>query len=257
MRDSTGRRSETESYSGRYTGSRIPQGKPNSIAIDATVRAAARNGSVTPDGNLSIRDTDIMEKVYQRRTGVTIIFLVDASGSMGARKRMSAVKGAMLSILTDAYQKRDRVALVSFRGPGAEVLVPPTNSVELAKRRMEVMPTGGKTPLAQGLTVAERLMTNERVKRPKDLYLLVVVSDGRGNIPLMKDNDPTEDSVKVCASIREKGFRSLFLDTEQGMIKLGLGRKMSEALGAKYMKLDDIGSDAISRAAKNAYTGVK
>ena len=105
MRDSTGRRSETESYSGRYTGSRAPHGKPRSIAIDATVRTAARNGSVTEDGNLSIKDTDVMEKVYQRRTGVTIVFLVDASGSMGARKRMSAVKGAMLSILTDAYQK--------------------------------------------------------------------------------------------------------------------------------------------------------
>jgi magnesium chelatase subunit D len=252
VRDSTGRRSETESYSGRYTGSRAPHGKPRSIAIDATVRTAARNGSVTEDGNLSIKDTDVMEKVYQRRTGVTIVFLVDASGSMGARKRMSAVKGAMLSILTDAYQKRDRVALVSFRGPGAEILVPPTNSVELAKRRMEVMPTGGKTPLAKGLAVAERLLMNERVKRPKDLYLLVVVSDGRGNIPLIKDNDPTDDSLKMCISIRENRFRSLFLDTEQGMIKLGLGKKMSDALGAKYMKLDDIGSDAISKAAKNA-----
>lgn len=252
MRDSTGRRSETESYSGRYVGSRIPHGKPNSIAIDATVRTAARNGSVLPDGTLSIKESDVMEKVYQRRTGVTIVFLVDASGSMGAKKRMSAVKGAMLSILTDAYQKRDRVALVSFRGPGAEVLVPPTNSVELAKRRMEVMPTGGKTPLAKGLTVAERLMINERVKRPKDLYLLVVVSDGRGNIPLVKDNDPTDDSLKICASIRDNGFRSLFLDTEQGMIKLGLAKKMADVLDAKYMKLDDIGSDAISKATKNA-----
>ena len=251
MRDSTGRRSETESYSGRYVGSRIPQGKPNSIAIDATVRTAARNGSVS-DGVLSIKDTDVMEKVYQRRTGVTIVFLVDASGSMGAKKRMSAVKGAMLSILTDAYQKRDRVALVSFRGPGAEIIVPPTNSVELAKRKMEIMPTGGKTPLAKGLMVAGRLMANERVKRPKDLYLLVVISDGRGNIPLTDGNDPTDDSVRMCASIRENGFRSLFLDTEQGMVRLGLARKMSEALGSKYMKLDDIGSDAISRAAKNA-----
>lgn len=252
MRDSTGRRSETESYSGRYTGSRIPHGKPNSIAVDATVRAAARNGSVADDGSLSIKSTDVMEKVYQRRTGVTIVFLVDASGSMGAKKRMSAVKGAMLSILTDAYQKRDRVALVTFRGPGAEILVPPTNSVELAKKRMEIMPTGGKTPLAKGLAVAERLMLNERVKRPKDLYLLVVISDGRGNIPLVKDNDPTEDCLRMCTSIRENRFRTLFLDSEQGMIKLGLAKKMADALDAKYMKLDDIGSDAISRATKNA-----
>lgn len=252
MRDSTGRRSETESYSGRYTGSRVPQGKPNSIAIDATVRSAARNGSVSSDGSLRIKESDVMEKVYQRRTGVTIVFLVDASGSMGARKRMSAVKGAMLSILTDAYQKRDRVALVAFRGPGAEILVPPTNSVELAKKRMEVMPTGGKTPLAKGFAVAERLMLNERTKRPKDMYLLVVLSDGRGNVPLRKDDDPTEDSLRMCASIRENRFKSLFLDTEQGMVKLGLAKRMADALGAKYMKLDDIGSDAISRMAKNA-----
>ena len=251
MRDSTGRRSETESYSGRYVGSRIPKGRPNSIAVDATVRAAARNGSVGPDGTLEIRESDVMEKVYQRRTGVTIVFLVDASGSMGARRRMSAVKGAMLSILTDAYQKRDRVSLVTFRDRGAQVLVPPTNSVELAKKRMELMPTGGKTPLAHGLMTADRLIRTEMIKRPKDLYLLVVVSDGRGNVPLY-GKDATKYCISVCASISESGARSLFLDTEQGLVRLGLAHRLADAMGAKYMKLDDIGSDAISMAARNA-----
>lgn len=250
MRDSTGRRSETESTSGRYGGSKSPTGKPTSVAIDATIRQAALNGSVE-NGELRIRETDVMEKMYIRRTGVTIVFLVDASGSMGARRRMTAVKGAMLSILTDAYQKRDRVSLVSFRASGAEILVPPTNSVDLAKKRMEVMPTGGKTPLAKGLMVAERLICNERMKRPKDLYLLVILSDGRGNVSL-SGGDPTEDCVRMCTSIRENGIRSLFLDTEQGMIKLGLAKRLSDALEAKYMKLDDIGSDAISNATKRA-----
>ena len=247
MRDSSGRRWETESYSGKQVGSRIPNGKPTSLSVDATIKAAALSGNIS-NGNISVEESDIRERVFERKTGVTILFLVDASGSMGARRRMSAVKGAMLSILTDAYQKRDRVGLVTFRGNRAEVLVPPTNSVELAKKRMELMPTGGKTPLAHGLYLAEKTILNEMNRRPNDIYLLTVISDGKGNVPLTDDS--SEDIRRISADIVDKNIHCLVLDTETGMIKLGMARKLADQLGARYMRLEDIGSESIKNAAR-------
>ncbi|MFA5238063.1 MAG: magnesium chelatase subunit D family protein, partial [Methanoregula sp.] len=151
-REGNGRRSVTESRDGKYVGCRIPETPGPDIALDATIRAAAphqleRTGSLA----IKIETSDLREKVRERKMGNTVLFVVDASGSMGAQQRMTAVKGAILSLLIDAYQKRDRVGLVVFRGQGAEVLLPPTSSVELARKYMQTLPVGGKTPLAHGL----------------------------------------------------------------------------------------------------------
>ena len=166
-REGSGRRSVTESRDGKYVRSRIPETIGMDIALDATIRAAAphqmgRKGSLA----VKIEASDLREKVRERKMGNTVLFVVDASGSMGAQQRMTAVKGAILSLLIDAYQKRDRVGLVVFRGQTAEVLLPPTSSVELARKYMQHLPVGGKTPLAQGLSKAFEVIQREKMINP-------------------------------------------------------------------------------------------
>ena len=195
-RQSSGRRATTVSGSsaGRYVRAQVPQGNVTDLALDATLRAAAphqqrRKGSV-PDAAgaetpaVIIEPWDVREKVRETKTGSLILFIVDASGSMGAQRRMVAVKGAVLSLLLDAYQRRDRVALISFRGTGAELLLPPTNSVDLAQLYLQDMPTGGRTPLSRGLYLALETLETERLKDRNVLPLVVLLSDGRANVSL-------------------------------------------------------------------------
>lgn len=252
MRESTGRRAVTESTSGRYIGSRMPRGEPRSIALDATLRAAAPHQK-TRDGGmaLNIEKSDIREKVHERRTGCTILFAVDASGSMGARKRMSAVKGAMLSLLTDAYQKRDRVALISMRGSKAELLVPPTGSVETAERSMRNMPVGGKTPLSHGLLLSSEVLSRERARHPESKLLLVLMTDGRGNVSA-SGGKPMSEARAVASAIREGGIDCIVIDTEEGGLSLGMAKGLAEASGGKYIKLENLEGSAIAEVAKAA-----
>ena len=232
VRESSGRRRETVSDTGRYTDYRVPSGRPSSIAIDATVRAAAANSS---DGHLTIRTEDIREKIRTRKSGNLIVFDVDASGSMGAERRMSLVKSAILSLLTDAYQKRDRVCLVTFRGKDAEVTVPPTNSTELAKERMKDVEIGGRTPISAGLETSMEVIRHETFKDRTLRPILVIVSDGRANSGLVKD-----DLDRLCASISREDIDTVVLDSESGFIKLGMAKHLSESLGARYMELEAI-----------------
>ena len=245
VRDSSGRRSETESENGRYVGYRIPSGKPRSIAVDATIRAAAAHHA--PGTEFEIRESDVREKVRERKTGNLIVFTVDASGSMGAEQRMSAVKGAVASILTDAYQKRDRVAVVVFRGRGSEIVVPPTNSIVLAKERMDSIPTGGKTPLADALDRSHSLIMRELSKDKRIKPLLVVVSDGRGNVPCLTDR-PMDDTRTMAARIAEEGYPSVVIDSETGFVKLGLAQRLADSMNAKYIKLDDLRAESLTDA---------
>ncbi|UAL07012.1 MAG: putative cobaltochelatase [Candidatus Methanogranum gryphiswaldense] len=248
VRDSGGRRTETESNNGRYVGYRMPRGKPTSIALDATLRAAALHQSKN-DSNmaLKIESQDIREKVKERKMGNLIVFVVDASGSMGAQQRMIAVKGAISSLLTDAYQKRDRVSLIVFRGTTAEIVLPPTNSIVLAKKSMDEIPTGGKTPLGDGLIKAHELITKEQSKDPKIRPMMVVVSDGRGNVS-RSDAKPMDEISSICLSIRECGYPSLVLDSEMGMLTLGFAKKLADKMDAKYLKLEDLRADTVSNA---------
>ena len=245
VRDSSGRRTETESDNGRYVGYRIPAGKPSSIAIDATIRAAAAHH--TPGTEFTIRDSDVREKVRERKIGNLIVFAVDASGSMGAEQRMTAAKGAIASILTDAYQKRDRVAMVVFRGKEAEIVLPPTNSIVLAKERTDVIPTGGKTPLADALDKSHSLIMRELSKDKRIKPLLIVISDGRGNVSCY-GGKPAEDTRQAAGMIAEAGYPAMVIDSETGFLKLGLAKKLADDMHCRYVALDDLRADSIMDA---------
>lgn len=251
MRDSSGRRSESESDQGRYVGSRRPAGRPRSIAVDATIRAAAPHQIARGGEGFIVEESDVMEKIREDKVGSTTLFVVDASGSMGARKRMSAAKGAVLSLLIDAYQKRDRVGLISFRGNKATLLVPPTNSIDLAKRNMDVMPTGGKTPLSDALMTAFRTFEKEIKQHPKDRMSMILISDGKGNVG-MSSMRPLEEAVMIAGEIKSLNISSLVLDTEESAVSLGFAKKVADALGGRYMRLSDIESSSILDAKKGA-----
>jgi magnesium chelatase subunit D len=262
-RRSTGRRATTVSGSsiGRYVRAQIPPGPPSDLALDATLRAAAphqqrRRSSL--DGETRTRfliePWDIREKVRETQTGSLILFVVDASGSMGAQRRMVAVKGAILSLLLDAYQRRDRVALISFRGTRADLLLPPTNSVELAQVYLQEMPTGGRTPLSRGLYLALEVLETERLKDRDTLPLLVLLSDGRANVALDPGAASRADAAGEARSLAglylEKHISAVVVDTELGFIRLGLVQPIAEAMGARYIKLDDLRADRLADAVR-------
>ena len=262
-RRATGRRATTVSDSsvGRYTSSRIPQGKASDLAIDATLRAAAphqkRRKSQVVSSNDSkkffIERWDLREKIRETQTGSLILFVVDASGSMGAQRRMVAVKGAVLSLLLDAYQRRDRVALISFRGTRADLLLPPTNSVDLAEMYLRDMPTGGRTPLSNGLYTALELLETERLKDRETLPMLVLLSDGRSNVAMSTGDfsNPMEETNSMAALIEEKKIQSIVIDTELDFLKFGLAREVSNRMGAKYLKLEELRSDSLTEAVRH------
>ena len=249
-REGNGRRSVTESRDGKYVRSRIPTTIGPDIALDATIRAAAphqhgREGILA----VKIEMSDVREKVRERRMGNTVLFVVDASGSMGAQQRMIAVKGAILSLLIDAYQKRDRVGLVVFRGQTAEVLLPPTSSVELARKCMQQLPVGGKTPLAQGLSRAFEVLQREKMINQHTIPRLILISDGKANVGT-GSGSPFDDAKEVAQAIREAGISSFVIDSEKGFIAFGLARTLSQEMGAKYLKLEDLQADQIAEVVK-------
>ncbi len=216
-----------------------PRSRPvRDVALGATLRAAAvRIAGGGPGLDVRVQPADLRVRLRRARVGNLVLFVVDASGSMAARKRMVAVKGAVLGLLLEAYQKRDRVGLVAFRGQGAELLVPPTNSVELAERRLRRLPTGGRTPLAAGLALAEQLLARRWNGREAPEPLLVLVTDGRANV----GEDPTIPARRLAAL----GVPGLVLDSEQGFVKLGKARELAEALGALHVPLDELSPGSI------------
>jgi len=184
-----------------------------------------------------VRPGDLREKVREGREGNLILFLVDASGSMAARSRMSAVKGAVLSLLADAYQRRDKVGLVSFRGDSAQLLLPPTSSVELATPRLKDLPTGGRTPLAAGLEKAAEVLERERLRDAGRRPLLVLLTDGR----VTAGPDPH----RTAAGLRSMGVASVVVDTEEGYVRLGMAEGVADSLGARCLRLDGLRADSL------------
>ena len=267
-RRSSGRRVTTVSGTsvGRYVAARVPEGPVADLALDATLRAAApyqesRRQTGTPNSAaLLIEPWDVREKVRETHTGSLILFVVDASGSMGAQRRMVAVKGAVMSLLLDAYQRRDRVGLIAFRGTGAELLLPPTGSVEMAQWCLQEMPTGGRTPLARALYVAMETLETERLKDRDVLPLLVVLSDGRANVALSGDQltqlasaDPeVRDLAQMIADAK---IPAVVVDTEQDFIKLALAQGIADAMSARYIKLDDLAADSLADAVRRELPG--
>ena len=273
-RTTSGRRARTvsDSASGRYVGSEVPQDKASDLALDATLRAAAPHQvrRRAPDtGMLPVEDDgpafliepwDVREKVRESKTGSLILFVVDASGSMGAQRRMVAVKGAILSLLLDAYQRRDKVGLIAFRGTTAKVLLPPTSSVDLAQLRLNEMPTGGRTPLSHGLLMALQVVEAEKMKERNVIPLLVVMSDGRANVAMGRpdafpqsgglsgNNLPMAQAIAIASTIKEQRIPSVVIDTETGFLRLGLVGPLAEAMDAPCIKLEDLQSDSLADA---------
>ncbi|MFF8509097.1 putative cobaltochelatase [Streptomyces sp. NPDC015492] len=240
-----GRRSRARTEHGRTTGSTRPRGALTKLHLAATVQAAAPHqrarGRTGP--GLVVRRDDLRQATREGREGNLVLFAVDASGSMAARQRMSAVKGAVLSLLLDAYQRRDKVGLVTFRGREAEVALPPTSSVDAAAARLEKLPTGGRTPLSAGLLKAHDVLRVERLRDPSRRPLLVVVTDGRAT---GGGADPVALAARAARLHAADGIASVVVDCETGPVRLGLAGQLARELGGTAVTLDELRADAIA-----------
>lgn len=236
---------------GRYIQPRIPSGTISDIAFDATIRAAAPYQQTRPKGEMAITLAvgDLRVRERERKTGRTILFVVDSSGSMGIGKRMTAVKGAILSLLRDAYVNRDRVALISFRGTDAEVLLQPTRSGAVARRRLEDLPTGGLTPLSLGIQETAGLIRKIGRKDVHDEPLVVFISDGRANYSL-SGADPIAEAFAAAAMARKERARFLVIDAEYGYPRFGLAGDLAERLGGRCARLESLSGGAIADLVK-------
>lgn len=244
-RERAGRSTQTLSEKrGRYAGYEVSKGWRD-VALDATIREAAVHQRSRHGSSLAIviKEEDIRRKIRRKNTSVACCFVVDASGSMGAMRRMESVKGAVLSMLTDAYVRRDRVAMVAFRGNGAEVLLPMTSSVELALSCLKELPTGGKTPLASGLETGVRVLEAVRRKDRDAVPLLVLISDGRANVSM--GGNTREEIAALAEHLCETGIHTLVIDTECGSFGLGYCMDIAEHSGGQYYRLDDLSADAL------------
>ena len=252
VKKGNGRRSAALSNDkrGKHVSDRIPNEPTSDIALSATIRAAAPNQKYREKGDMAIaiETSDIREKKRVRKIGNTIVFVVDSSGSMGVSQRMKETKAAIISLLIDAYQKRDKVALVVFKQNSAELILPPTSSVELAKKQLEHIPTGGKSPLNHGLMTGFQCIMAELKKHKECKPLLVLISDGRVNVSINKDMNPTEEANQIALQIKQKQIDSLVIDTEKGFVRLGKLQAIADTMGAKYLKIEDLKAESIVSA---------
>lgn len=256
FRQGSGRRSKTRSGTNRgrcVSFTQTPSPKQHDLALDATLRAAAPYQCFRShaDCAVAIRESDLRYKVRENHVGATIVFVVDASGSMGARSRMKAAKEAVLSMLLDSYQKRDRIGLVAFRKQGAQTLLDITASVDLAQKRLQGLPTGGRTPLAAGLYQAWQLLRARRLKDPEMFPVVVLVTDGRANCPLWT-LDPVEDAIRAAGLLRQDGIRAIVVDTEKDFVSLHIARQIAQAMEADYYKVDQLRGEQLRTIVKGS-----
>jgi magnesium chelatase subunit D len=249
-----GRRARGQTARGGVVAARAPEGAAvTDLALGATVTAAAvrralEQGTPRTPGESQpepLQRTDLRQAVREARTAHLVILVVDASGSMGSAQRMEAAKGAALSLLVDAYQRRDRVALVTFAGEEATVALRPTGSVEVARARLGDLPTGGRTPIAAGLRAALDVARTAARSDPGRRAVLVLVTDGRATAPLP---DPSGAALAAAAQVAHSGMEALVVDAEDGDVRLGLARSIAEAMGAIYVALPELAAEPLARA---------
>ena len=268
---------------GRYIKPMLPRGKVTRLAVDATMRAAApyqkprrlRNdakGSNASDRKVFIENSDVRVKRMARKAGSLIIFVCDASGSM-ALNRMNQAKGAAMSLLTEAYQSRDKICIIPFQGDFAEVLLPPTRSIAMARKRLETMPCGGGSPLAHALNVAVRTGLNAQKSGDIGKVVVILLSDGRANVPLSYASDEgpedperekpdraalKEEVLKTAGSLRSlNGFNLVVLDTENKFVSTGMAKEIASAAGGRYHYIPKAGEGAIANIANQALSDAK
>jgi magnesium chelatase subunit ChlD-like protein len=266
-RSSAGKRSttKTERKRGRYIKALPMKGKPEDLAFDATLRAAAvhqRQRKVEADAArasgvdqpglsnaLQLRKSDLRKKLRVRRAANLILFVVDASWSMAVAERMLATKGAIMSLLTDAYQRRDRVGLVVFQKSTATLVLPPTSSVDLAQRALRDIPVGGKTPLSAGLTLSFHVTMREKRLHPEVMPLMIILTDGAGNVS-MSNLPPQVEAHRIANQIRDEHIRSVVINMEHVAFDQGLARKLAEQMDARCLSLRELHAEALYEAVK-------
>jgi Mg-chelatase subunit ChlD len=216
------------------------------LAVAATARAAAVRRDADPDGPPVVA-ADLRNAVREQRVSALVVLTVDASASMHAARRIEAAKGAVVRLLLDAYQRRDRVAVVAFRGDDADVVLRPTGSVEVARARVAELESGGATPLAAGIDAARAVAEAATDHDP----VIVLVSDGRAT-SAPPGADPVAEAMAAARRVRGAGIASVVVDAEQGSARLGLAREVAHAMGASLVQLDELSADALAGAVRAA-----
>ncbi len=250
MRKHGGRRSRTRTNDkrGRYIQARNTPGNPYDLAFDATLRAAApfqrQRIELRKRVAFAIRPDDYMRKIRVRRAANLVLFLVDASWSMAVAERMAATKGAILSLLTDAYQRRDRVGLVVFQKDRATLVLPPTNSIYLAQRALEDIPVGGKTPLSAGLMLAYEILRQEKLLRPDVMPLLMVLTDGAGNVSI-GSLPPQEEAHRIAEQIAEDNIHTVVINMEHAAFDQGLAQSLADHMKAPCYTITDLRAESL------------
>lgn len=259
-RKKTGRRSRshTERKRGRYIRARPAKGKTFDLAFDATIRAAAPYQRQRDEQRkrvaFAIQPNDFQRKVRVKRTANLVLFVVDASWSMAVAERMAATKGAILSLLTDAYQRRDRVGLVVFQKDRATIVLPPTNSIQLARRALADIPVGGKTPLSAGLFLAHQTIRREKVFHPDVLPLVILLTDGAGNVS-MSGLPPQDEAHRIAERIADDEIRSIVINMEHAAFDQGLAQALAEHLSAPCYTLNELKADNLYQAVREEMGG--
>jgi magnesium chelatase subunit D len=251
-------RTRTERKRGRYIQARPAMGKTDDLAFDATLRAAAPFQKERVEQRkrvaFAIQSSDFQRKIRVKKAANLILFVVDASWSMAVAERMAATKGAILSLLTDAYQRRDRVGLVVFQKNRATLILPPTNSIQLAQRALADIPVGGKTPLSAGLFLAQQVIQKERILHPDVMPLIILLTDGAGNVS-MSNLPPQEESHRLADQISGDEIRSVVINMEHAAFDQGLAQALAEHLDAPCYTLSELKAETLYHAVREEMAG--
>jgi magnesium chelatase subunit D len=247
-------RTRTDRKRGRYIQARPAGGKTDDLAFDATLRAAAPHQKERMEQRkrvaFAILRSDFQRKIRVKKAANLVLFVVDASWSMAVAERMAATKGAILSLLTDAYQRRDRVGLVVFQKDRSTLILPPTNSIQLAQRALADIPVGGKTPLSAGLFLAQEVILKERTVHPDVMPLIILLTDGAGNVS-MSNLAPQEEAHRIAEQIADEEIRSVVINMEHAAFDQGLAQALADHLKAPCYTLSELKAETLYQAVRD------